>query len=84
MDAKKGGGGGGSKLTAFCYYLLQPPSPFVDLASSMSSRFFDCKILFLPSLYFPTPLLSWFANAKKDFSEKRIIECKKCIKGTFS
>ena len=63
-------GGCVSKFTAFRYLLFQPPSPFVDFVSSMSSRIFDCIILFPPSLYFPTPLLSRFANAKKNFQKK--------------
>ena len=68
-----GGGGGGMcvlNLLLFVTFYSNPPSPFVGFASSMSSGIFDCKILFPPSLYFPTPLLSRFGNAKKKFSEE--------------
>ena len=82
-DKKEGGGGGGTKFTAFHFLLFQPPSPFVEFVSSMSSRFFDCKILFPPFLYFPKPLHPDLIMPKKNF-RKIIIECKICIKGTFS
>ena len=83
---KRGGGGGGrgTKFTAFHFLLFQHPFPFVDFVSSMSSRFFDCKILFRPFLYFPKPLHPDLIMPKKKKIRKIIIECKICIKGTFS